>query len=189
MYAFEAYGIEPDFVCLGKGLGNGVPVSCAVGRSDVCDLMGYGATSDTWSANPISCAAVLATLDEFENSDILEHTRKLHHLFRERLCRLKQTGAVVRVRGEGMVFGIECGSLGSLEPAHVANAIGERCYQGNDRNDGIHLLGPLAGCVLRISPPMCMSEQDAVDSLDLLEEFVTDVVRQHRAVSQQELNY
>lgn len=180
MYAFEAYGIEPDFVCLGKGLGNGVPVSAAVGRHDICDMMGYGATSDTWSANPISCAAVLATLDEFEGSDILAHTRRLHDIFRTSLCQLKQSGAVVRVRGEGLVFGIECGRLGSLEPAQVANAIVERCYKGNAQNDGIHLLGPLAGCVIRISPPMCMTEQDAAHSLQLLHSFVNDVVTQHR---------
>lgn len=179
MYAFEAYGLEPDFVCLGKGLGNGVPVSAAVGRRDVCDLMGYGATSDTWSANPISSAAVIATLDEFESSDILERTRHLHSVFRDSLRKLKDTGAVVRVRGEGMVFGIECGRVGKLEPNAVANAIVERCYRGNSENDGIHLLGPLAGCVIRISPPMCMTDADAHHSLKLLHEFIADVVRKN----------
>lgn len=177
MYAFEAYGIEPDFVCLGKGLGNGVPVSAAVGRRDVLEPMGYGATSDTWSANPMSCAAVLATLDEFESSDILARTNHLHAIFRDALCKLKQTGAIVRVRGEGMVFGIECGPLGTLTPAQVANAIVERSYKGNSENDGIHLLGPLAGCVIRVSPPMCMTDSDAQHSLRLLHGFVTDVVR------------
>lgn len=175
MYAFEAYGIEPDFVCLGKGLGNGVPVSAAVGRKDVCDQMAYGATSDTWSANPISCASVLATLDEFETTDILERTRHLHTIFRDALLKLKQTRAIVRVRGEGMVFGIECGKLGNLEPTQVANAIVERCYLGNQDGEGIHLLGPLAGCVIRVSPPMCMSDEDAHRSLAMLHEMIQEV--------------
>ncbi len=179
MYAFESYGIEPDFVCLGKGLGNGVPVSAAVGRRDVCDLMGYGATSDTWSANPISSAAVLATLDEFESTDILQRTQHLHHIFREQLCKLKQTGAVVNVRGEGMVFGIECGPVGELDPNQVANAIVQRAYLGQPQGDGIHLLGPLAGCVIRISPPMCMTDHDATQSLELLHQMIADVVRHH----------
>ncbi|MFO0426829.1 MAG: aspartate aminotransferase family protein [Planctomyces sp.] len=180
MYAFEKYGIEPDFVCLGKGLGNGVPVSAAVGRQDVCDQMGYGATSDTWSANPISSAAVLATLDEFEGSAIIERTQQLHEIFRKALCELKSTGAIVRVRGEGMVFGIECGRVGQLEPSAVACAIVERAYRGNSENDGIHLLGPLAGCVIRISPPMCMTDDDARHSLRLLKEFIEDVVQKNR---------
>jgi 4-aminobutyrate aminotransferase-like enzyme len=177
MYAFEAYGIEPDFVCLGKGLGNGVPVSAAVGRRDVCDPMGYGATSDTWSANPLSSAAVLATLDEFESTDIIARTQHLNKIFVDGLRRLKQSGLIVNVRGEGMVFGIECGPHGNKTPNQVANAIVERCYKGNAQNDGIHLLGPLANCVIRISPPMCMTDEDAKHSLQLLFDFVSDVAK------------
>ena len=177
MYAFEAYGIEPDFVCLGKGLGNGVPVSAAVGRRDVCEPMGYGATSDTWSANPLSSAAVLATLDEFETTDIIARTQHLSKIFLEGLRRLKQTGLNVNVRGEGMVFGIECGPHGDKTPNQVANAIVERCYRGNDSNDGIHLLGPLANCVIRISPPMCMTDEDAHHSLQMLFDFISDVAK------------
>ncbi len=116
MYAFESYGIEPDFVCLGKGLGNGVPVSAAVGRSDICELMGYGETSDTWSANPISCAAVLATLDEFESTDILTKGRHLSDILTDGLRQLKQTGVIAKVRGEGTVFGIECGAVEIRRP-------------------------------------------------------------------------
>jgi 4-aminobutyrate aminotransferase-like enzyme len=175
MYAFESYGIEPDFVCLGKGLGNGVPVSAAVGRRDICDQMGYGATSDTWSANPLSSAAVLATLDEFESTDIIARTRHLHTLFLDGLRRLKQTGLIVKVRGEGMVFGIECGPHGTKTPAQTANAIVERCYRGNASGDGIHLLGPLAGCVIRVSPPMTMSDSDALHSIELLHAFCEEV--------------
>ncbi len=177
MYAFESYGIEPDFVCLGKGLGNGIPVSAAVGRRIVCEPMSYGSTSDTWSANPLSCAAVLATLDEFEGTDILDRTRHLHAIFVAGLRRLKETGVVVNLRGEGMVFGLECGPLGALTPNQVANAVVERCYRGNSQNDGIHLLGPLANCVIRISPPMCMTDDDAQHSLHLLFEFVSDVAQ------------
>ncbi len=175
VYAFETYGLEPDFVCLGKGLGNGVPVAAAVGRRDICELMSYGETSDTWSANPLSSAAVLATLDDFENSDIIDRTRHLSQIFTDALCRLKQTGVVAKVRGEGMVFGIECGQVGLTQPGDVANAVIERCYRGNDDNDGIHLLGPLAGCVIRIAPPMCMTDEQAEHSLKMLHGFVEDV--------------
>ena len=181
MYAFETYGIEPDFVCLGKGLGNGIPVSAAVGRRDVCEMMSYGETSDTWSANPTSSAAVLATLDEFETTDIMERTRHLAEIFTPGLLRLKQTGVIAAVRGEGMVYGLECGPIGSHSAADVANAVVERCYRGNDRNDGIHFLGALAGCVLRVAPPMCMTDQQAVDSLNLLTGFLNETASALRA--------
>lgn len=177
MYAFEKYGIEPDMVCLGKGLGNGVPVSAAVGRGDVMASLKYGEGSDTWSANPLACAAVLATLDEFEQSDVLENTARLSQQFFKGLERLKETACVAKIRGEGMVFGVECAAVGSLTANEVANRIVEACYLGRDGGDGIHLLGPLAGCVIRVSPPMTMTEQQAGDSLALLHEIVSQVDR------------
>lgn len=167
MYAFEKYGIEPDFVCLGKGLGNGVPVAAVVGRKDVMAHLKYGEASDTWSANPLSCAAVLATLDEFESTDVLRHAGRLSEIFTTGLERLKKTRLIAKVRGEGMVFGIECAAVGHLSPGEVANAIVEACYLGQD-NDGIHMLGPLAGKVLRVSPPLTMTTTEAEESLVLL---------------------
>jgi 4-aminobutyrate aminotransferase-like enzyme len=130
VYAYEKYGIEPDFVCLGKGLGNGVPVSAAVGRADIMASLKYGEASDTWSANPLSCAAVLATLDEFESTDVMENTARLSTLFFEGLEKLKETGVIAKVRGEGMVFGIECAPLGDLSSEEVANRVIEACYLG-----------------------------------------------------------
>src|SRR5258708_3232148 len=69
LFAFETYGIEPDLVVLGKGLGNGVPVAAAVGRADLFAALDYGEGSDTWSANPLCCTSVLATLGEFAARD------------------------------------------------------------------------------------------------------------------------
>ena len=74
LFAFATYGLEPDMVVLGKGLGNGMPVAAVVGRAR--EIFGmpydYGEASDTWSGNPLNCAAVLATLDELrESRDIL----------------------------------------------------------------------------------------------------------------------
>ncbi len=175
MYAFEKYEITPDFVCMGKGLGNGVPVSATVGRGDIMRNMGYGATSDTWSANPLACASVLATLDEFENSDVMENTSKLSKIFFEGLKKLKETKVISKVRGEGMVFGIECADVGNLKSTDVANKIVETCYLGLPGEDGIHLLGPLAGNVLRVSPPMTMTEQEARVSLELFYKFINSL--------------
>ncbi len=168
MYAFEAYGIEPDFVTLGKGLGNGVPVAAVVGRSDVMSSLSYGEASDTWSANPLSCAAVLATLDEFESTDIISRTQQVSKVFAEGLMKLKALPLIVKVRGEGMVFGIECAPAGELTANQVANKIVETCYLGTPGGDGIHLLGPLAGTVIRISPPMTITDEEARTSLELL---------------------
>ena len=175
MYAFEKYRITPDFVCMGKGLGNGIPVSATVGRGDIMKNMGYGATSDTWSANPLACASVIATLDEFEKTDVMENTAKLSKIFFEGLAKLKETGVISKVRGEGMVFGIQCADLGEMKSTDVANRVVEKCYLGQQGGDGIHLLGPLAGNVLRVSPPMTMTESETKESLELFCNLIESV--------------
>ncbi len=168
MYAYTHYGLEPDIVCLGKGMGNGVPVSAAVGRADVLGALGYGAGSDTWSANPLSCAAVLATLDEFESSDVVERGQALSAVLQRGLLRLKQTPAVAAVRGEGCVWGIQCQAIADRSAIDVANDCVEACYRGDEAGYAIHLLGPLAGTVLRVSPPLVMPLDEARVYLDAM---------------------
>lgn len=181
MYAFEKYQVEPDFVVLGKGLGNGVPVAAVVGRGDIIASLKYGEASDTWSANPLSCAAVLATLDEFESTNVLEHASRLTPRFLEGLDRLKETGLITRVRGEGLVFGIECAAAGGLSAGEVANEIVKTCYLGQQGGNGIHLLGALAGKVIRVSPPMTMTELEARDSLELMSNLIAGLSRKLQA--------
>ena len=175
MYAFTHYGIEPDIVCLGKGMGNGVPVSAAVGRADIFRSLEYGVGSDTWSANPLSSAAVLATLDEFETTDVLQRGQELAAVLETGLCRLKETGLIKYVRGEGCVWGIECDAIGSATASQVANACVQACYEGDPDGRAIHLLGPLAGCVIRISPPLVMPVDEAAEYLDVMYRIFTDL--------------
>ncbi|MBP86313.1 MAG: aspartate aminotransferase family protein [Planctomycetaceae bacterium] len=168
MYAFTHYGVEPDMVCLGKGLGNGVPVSACVGPAAVFEVLQYGEGSDTWSANPLSSAAVLATLDEFESNDVIVRGKQLSPIIEEGLVALKTTGVIENVRGEGCVWGIECAGIGSLEPEEAANDCVEACYRGDAQGRAIHLLGPLAGRVLRVSPPLTMPEDELREYLEVM---------------------
>ena len=168
MYAFTRYGVEPDLVVLGKGLGNGIPVSAAVGRADIFSNMHFGEASDTWSANPLASAAVLATLDEFEQSDVLDHAKQLAEVLEAGLCRLEQLPAVARVRGEGTVWGVECAAVGQYTAEQIANECVRACYLGDTNGKAIHLLGPLAGKVLRVSPPLVMPLDEAQDYLQTM---------------------
>lgn len=168
MYAYTHYQLEPDIVCLGKGMGNGVPVSAAVGRADVLGSLNYALGSDTWSANPLSCAAVLATLDEFESSDVLQAGQRLAETLQRGLERLKQTGAVAYVRGEGCVWGVECQAVAGWSAEDVAIRCVAACYAGDNQGRAIHLLGPLAGKVIRVSPPLNMPLDAAAEYLDVM---------------------
>lgn len=167
-YAFTTYGVTPDIVVLGKGLGNGVAVSAAVGRAEVFANLHYGAGSDTWSANPLASAAVLATLDEFEKSDVLEQARELSQVIETGLLRLTELDAVHCIRGEGVVWGVECAAVGRYSAEEVAIRAVEACYLGDAQGRAIHLLGPLAGKVLRVSPPLVMETDEAQIYLDAM---------------------
>jgi 4-aminobutyrate aminotransferase/(S)-3-amino-2-methylpropionate transaminase len=165
LFAFETYGLEPDLVVLGKGLGNGVPVAAVVGRRDLFDSLDYGEGSDTWSANPLQCAAVLATLDEFEAADILGPARATSAVIEAGLLELKRFPGVAHVRGErgGMVWGVE------FQTPELANRFVLEAYLGaGGTADGVHLLGPLAKKVVRIAPPLITPISEARQSLAIL---------------------
>jgi 4-aminobutyrate aminotransferase-like enzyme len=178
MFAYESYGLEPDIVVLGKGLGNGVPVAAAAGRADIFGSLEYGEASDTWSANPLCCAGVLATLDEFASRDVLSHCRRVSGIIEEGLLRLKELPFIRFVRGEegGMVWGVEFTYHGGRSAADWANAAVLACYTGRD-NEGIHLLGPLAKKVIRIAPPLIITEAEARASMKLMFDLLQGLTR------------
>ena len=175
LFAYTEYGVEPDIVVLGKGLGNGVAVSAAVGRADLFANLQYGEGSDTWSANPLASAAVLATLDEYESTDVLEHAQKLSQLIEKHLTALEKLDTVAYVRGEGVVWGIECAAVGNRTAEQVAKRCVEACYRGDEQGRAIHLLGPLAGKVIRISPPLVMPLAEAEEYLKVLRSIFESV--------------
>jgi 4-aminobutyrate aminotransferase-like enzyme len=177
LFAFETYGVEPDVVVLGKGLGNGVPVAAAVGRADVFASLDYGEGSDTWSANPLASAAVLATLDEFAARDVLAESRKASAVIEAGLVALKKFPFVAHVRGErgGMVWGGEMKDHAGRTAAEWANAFVLACYRGAG-GDGVHLLGPLAKKVVRVAPPMVITPAEAEAAVAVMDRCAAPLV-------------
>ncbi|OWK47250.1 aspartate aminotransferase family protein [Fimbriiglobus ruber] len=173
LFAFVTQGIEPDIVVLGKGLGNGVPVAAAVGRADLFAALDYGEASDTWSANPLNCAAVLATLDEFESRDVLAEARVSSAIIETGLVALKRYPFVAHVRGEhhGMVWGVEMRDHAGKTAQQWASEFVLACYHGDGSAncDGVHLLGPLAKKVVRVSPPLVITPDEARVAMTILD--------------------
>ncbi|MBT3266107.1 aspartate aminotransferase family protein [Candidatus Poribacteria bacterium] len=162
MYAYERYGIEPDIVVLGKGLGNGAPIAATVGRAELLDSMEYGEASDTYSGNPHGCAAVTAALDVYESQPIVANCRAMSQRMQEGLSSLRDEFAcVANVRGEGLVWGVEMAAVGDASADEVATAAVLACY-----HEGVHLLGPLAKKVLRVSPPLVVTADEVDEGID-----------------------
>ena len=169
MFAYETYGLQPDIVVLGKGLGNGVPVAAAVGRAEIFGSLDYGEGSDTWSANPLCCAAVLATLDEFEARDVIGSMEPASRALETGLVALKEFPFVANVRGEkdGMVWGVEMNDHATKTSTQWANAFVLASYQG-EGGDGVHLLGPLSKKVVRVAPPLVITKDEALAAVSIL---------------------
>jgi len=185
LYAYEAYGLEPDLVVLGKGLGNGVPVAAAVGRADIFGALDYGEGSDTWSANPLCCAAVIATLDEFESRDVLGGMKPASKLIETALVALKEHPFVAQVRGEqgGMVWGVEMKDHAGKTAAEWANAFVLACYSGEGSGDGVHLLGPLSKKVVRVSPPLTITQDEATAAVSIIKQAAARLATSPHAIA------
>jgi 4-aminobutyrate aminotransferase-like enzyme len=115
----------------------------------------------------------LATLDSFAERDVLGASRKTSAVIEAGLVRLKELPYIAALRGErgGMVWGIETRDFGDKTAAEWANALVLACYRGRPEapeGDGIHLLGALAKKVVRVSPPLTISEAEARTALELM---------------------
>lgn len=164
MYAFETYGVQPDLVVLGKGLANGEPAAAVVGRRDMISSMDYGGASDTFSGVPGACAAVCATLDAFKEENIVAQSRRLEKWLRKGLERLQKRFPFVReVRGEGAVYGVE------MADKETADRCVLEAYRAKAKK-GVHFLGPLAGKVLRVSPPLIITREEVDEAFGLIAE-------------------
>ncbi len=162
MYAFQTYGVEPDLVVLGKGMASGEPASAVVGREDLIEALDYGEASDTFSGGSSACCAVCATMDVFEEDKIVEHVKKTQGKLKDILMKLKQEFPfIMDVRGEGFVYGVDCVSL------EIANKCVLEAYYGTGK-EGVHFLGPLAKKVIRISPPLIITEKELDHAYQLL---------------------
>lgn len=110
MFAYEHYDVEPDLVCLGKGLTGSLPVSAVIGRAKYMDCLPEGELGSTHSGNPVGCAAGLANLEEFSKDDfkIVEDSRVKGELLHEHLNLLKDEYPefITEVNGHGLLAAI-----------------------------------------------------------------------------------
>lgn len=101
-FHFQQHDIEPDVLCLAKGLGGGVPIGVCLARGKAAEILEAGDHGATFGGNPLSCAAGLAVLDAIEHYELLDNSRKVGAYLSEGL---KQLGVFETVRGSGLMVG------------------------------------------------------------------------------------
>ncbi len=171
-FAIEHFGVEPDVVICGKAISSGLPLSAIVARSEI--LAAWQPPAHTFSSggNPVCAAAALATLRVVEQEGLVERS----HVAGERLCAGLQALAgrhplIGDVRGLGLMRGVELVQDRELRtPAVVETAkVCWRCWEL-----GL-LITFLRGNVLRIVPPLVITDQDIDEALTILDTALTDV--------------
>ena len=173
-WAIEHSGVEPDIVCMAKGIASGMPLGVCMTRADIMNWV-PGSHASTFGGNPVSIAAALATVDILNREGIANAARVGGKML-ERLQSWKQSHPLVGdVRGRGLMIGIELvKDKTTREPATaLRNRVEELAFER-----GLMILG-CGETSLRLCPPLIVSENEATVALDILEDALAQVEREH----------
>lgn len=169
----EHWGVKPDLMTFAKGAANGMPIGITVARADVADAFS-GSTISTFGGNPLTMAAAGATLDLMEEEKIPARVEKIGARFRAGLDGLAAKHPLIgEVRGLGLMLGVELvKDRTSKEPAAAETT----ALLESAKDEGLLIgKGGLYGNVLRIAPPMLVSERQVDDAVEMLDKAFTTV--------------
>jgi 4-aminobutyrate aminotransferase-like enzyme len=172
MYCIEHEGLTPNVLCIGKGIGSGIPTACTMFESRL--LEGVGEMSSTSGGNPVSCASALAVLDIIEEENLLANATTVGAYMLSRLQQMVEKYPICGdARGKGLVMGLEFVlDKETKEPA------GDLCQKICDRlvANGV-VCGRVGwyGSVLRIAPPLVITMEQAEQSCDALEKTLREL--------------
>ena len=161
MWAFDRFGVVPDFVTLGKPMGNGHPVAAVITRSEIADVLaGHTVLFSTFGGNPVSAAAALAVLDVIVDERVLDRVQASGRALRDALDGLAGGhDAIGHIRGVGLACGIEI--VSDPDPA-ARTPDGPRAQAVRDRlrHHGV-LIGTTgrAGHILKLRPPLAFTAE------------------------------
>jgi len=173
-WAIEHSGVEPDIVCMAKGIASGMPLGVCMSRADIMDWV-PGSHASTFGGNPVSIASALATIEVLQREGIANAARVGAKML-ERLRTWKQSHPMVGdVRGRGLMIAIELvKDKSTREPAAaVRNRIETLAFER-----GLMVLG-CGESSIRLCPPLIISEEEATVALDLLEDALSAAEKEH----------
>ncbi|END2489488.1 TPA: aspartate aminotransferase family protein [Vibrio vulnificus] len=174
-FTYQAYDIEPDMLCIGKGLGGGlVPIAAMVTKDKYNTAEQISMGHYTHEKSPIGCAAALATMEAIEQEGLLDKVKVDSQFMREKLLEMKAKYPVIGdVRGIGMLWGIE------LVTDHESKA---RAYDEAEAvlyqclNNGVSFKVS-QGNVIQLSPPLIITREQLTEALAIFEEAIAKVCK------------
>lgn len=157
LFAYEIAGIEPDLMMVAKGIGGGFPLGALLATREAGAAMTAGTHGSTYGGNPLACAVGLKVMEIISGDGFLEEVRRKAALFTQKLEGLVASYPSVfeAVRGEGLILGLKC-RIPSIDVVNAAAA--EEL-----------LIVPAADDVVRILPPLNISDEDLGEAVARLD--------------------
>jgi 4-aminobutyrate aminotransferase len=174
-WAIEHTGVEPDIVCIAKGIASGMPLGVTMAKAEIMDWV-PGSHASTYGGNPVAIAAALATLDVLEREGVKNAETVGKHIMERTAEWPSRVDMVGDVRGRGLMIGIEivtdktARTPGAAERDRIVELAFER---------GVLLLGCGPNSI-RLAPPLIVSREQADIALDVLEECINLVAIDRR---------
>jgi 4-aminobutyrate aminotransferase-like enzyme len=173
-FCMEHWDTAPDVVTIGKGFGNGFPVTAMLVSEKYKESIDKISASTSYGGNPMACAAALASIEVIEEEGLLENALRLGEYFDRRMSCIKDAHPIVGdVRGKGCLLGIELvKDRSTKEPfAEAGKLVYQRAFQKG-------LAWVPAGHILRMSPPIVMDLDIAAKGMDIIEESIAEVEKE-----------
>ena len=172
-FGYEHYEVKPDLLCCGKGMGGGIPLSGVLGKAKILDLPEVGNMSSTHSANPLSCAAGLAVIEELTNKNLTQKAQQKGIILFEGLNKLKYLfpNNIKYILGKGLIASIIFKSnKTAIDASILASKISEKCMQ-----KGL-LVVHTGRESIKIGPPLTIPNSALKEGISVIEEAIKECI-------------
>ena len=171
-FGYQHYGVTPDLICCGKGMGGGVPLAGVIGRAEIMDLPDVGNMSSTHSANPLVCAAGLAVIEELESRNLIAETARKGDLLFRGLgdLQLRFPDRISQLLGIGLIAAVVFRSpLTGEADGLFTSRVAERCMQ-----KGL-LVVHTGRESIKLGPPLTITDAALFEGIDVLGESIAEI--------------
>lgn len=171
-FGFQHYGVTPDLIACGKGMGGGVSLSGVLGRAEIMDLPDIGNMSSTHSANPLVCAAGMAVIEEIESRNLIEEATRKGNILFNALHELQALypNRIERILGKGLIAAVlfRHPETGAPDPQFTSR-VAELCMQ-----KGL-LVVHTGRESIKIGPPLTILDKALLEGVGVLGESIAEV--------------
>jgi 4-aminobutyrate aminotransferase len=171
MFACEHWGVEPDILCVAKGIASGMPLGAMIARDDISTWT-RGTHGSTFGGNPVACAAALATIQLIEEG-LVENADQVGSYLKGKLMKLQSAHSPISdVRGLGLMIGVEFAKADATRTPDpkLRDQVMQRCF-----DQGLLLLN-CGESTLRFCPPLIVTREDVDTAVAIFGAAIKEVV-------------